>query len=358
MYLLGRDLLILICLAKNRNGIIWEMSSLHREILAKKGLPPINEDGNNIATGIIPSTSRGFRRGGMMDVTPLEWNEFFDKKLSLNINNDVFCVYTKGDKGPIFYMLHGGGYSGLTWAALTEELSSQVQCQIVAPDLRGHGDTITTDELDLSTERQMEDIVAIHQNICAGEAIPTFIIGHSMGGALSVHVAASNRIENVVGIAVIDVVEGTAMEALKTMKHFLRSRPQKFGSIGAAVEWCCKSGTAKNSRAARVSMPAQIKKTGDLYTWRIDLSKTEPHWIGWFKGLSKLFLSCRAPKLLVLAGVDRLDTDLIVGQMQGKFQETILPKAGHAVQEDSPEDLADTLASFAIRNRFCHPLHC
>ncbi|MCP9263581.1 PME-1 [Dirofilaria immitis] len=96
----------------------------------------------------------------------------------------------------------------------------------------------------------------------------------------------------------------------------------------------------------------------ELYTWRIDLSKTEPHWIGWFKGLSKLFLSCRAPKLLVLAGVDRLDTDLIVGQMQGKFQETILPKAGHAVQEDSPEDLADTLASFAIRNRFCHPLHC
>ncbi|MCP9263580.1 Protein phosphatase methylesterase 1 [Dirofilaria immitis] len=197
------------------------MSSLHREILAKKDYHQSMKMEITLQPGnIIPSTSRGFRRGGMMDVTPLEWNEFFDKKLSLNINNDVFCVYTKGDKGPIFYMLHGGGYSGLTWAALTEELSSQVQCQIVAPDLRGHGDTITTDELDLSTERQMEDIVAIHQNICAGEAIPTFIIGHSMGGALSVHVAASNRIENVVGIAVIDVVEGTAMEALKTMKHF------------------------------------------------------------------------------------------------------------------------------------------
>lgn len=56
-----------------------------------------------------------------------------------------------------------------------------------------------------------------------------------MGGALSVHVAASNRIENLVGIAVIDVVEGTAMEALKTMKHFLKSRPQKFGSIGGML---------------------------------------------------------------------------------------------------------------------------
>lgn len=44
--------------------------------------------------------------------------------------------------------------------------------------------------------------------------------------------------------------------------------------------------------------------------------------------------------------------------MQGKFQETILPKAGHAVQEDSPEDLADTLASFAIRNRICRSVNC
>lgn len=59
-----------------------------------------------------------------MDVTPLEWDEFFDKKLSLNINSDVFCVYTKGNTGPIFYMLHGGGYSGLTWATLTVSFRS------------------------------------------------------------------------------------------------------------------------------------------------------------------------------------------------------------------------------------------
>lgn len=53
-----------------------------------------------------------------------------------------------------------------------------------------------------------------------------------MGGALAVHAVASGRIDKTVGIAVIDVVEGTAMEALNTMEHFLRSRPQKFGSVG------------------------------------------------------------------------------------------------------------------------------
>lgn len=43
-----------------------------------------------------------------------------------------------------------------------------------------------------------------------------------------------------------------------------------------------------------------------------------------------------------------------MAQMQGKFQNTILPKVGHAVQEDSPDQLADVLANFAIRFQFAN----
>ena len=38
-----------------------------------------------------------------------------------------------------------------------------------------------------------------------------------MGGALAVHVVAMNEIPNVVGLVVIDVVEGSAMDALSGM---------------------------------------------------------------------------------------------------------------------------------------------
>ena len=62
-----------------------------------------------------------------------------------------------------------------------------------------------------------------------------------------------------------------------------------------------------------VCLPAQ-----QLYTWRIDLTATEPHWQGWFRGLSPLFLDAPAPKVLLLAGIDRLDRELAVGQMQGQ----------------------------------------
>ena len=92
------------------------------------------------------------------------------------------------------------------------------------------------------------------------------------------------------------------------------------------------------------------------YTWRVDLCKSEPHWKSWFEGLSSKFLSVSASKLLVLAGVDRLDKDLTVGQMQGKFQMQILPQAGHAVHEDVPDKVSNILSTFLVRNKFARPL--
>ena len=86
-------------------------------------------------------------------------------------------------------------------------------------------------------------------SIAGDTSPPVIIVGHSMGGALAVHTALLNEsysnygetgiqnnvkacIQNLVGVCVIDVVEGTAMEALSSMQSFLRSRPRTFPSIG------------------------------------------------------------------------------------------------------------------------------
>ncbi|MCO5595781.1 hypothetical protein L7F22_049829 [Adiantum nelumboides] len=66
------------------------------------------------------------------------------------------------------------------------------------------------------------------------------------------------------------------------------------------------------------------------YTWLTRLEDTEAHWQGWYKGLSDLFLSSPVPKILVLAGTERLDRSLTIGQMQGKFQMVVLRNTGHA----------------------------
>ncbi len=76
--------------------------------------------------------------------------------------------------------------------------------------------------------------------------------------------------------------------------------------------------------------------------------KTPP---GVLKPILFTFISVPVPKLLMLAGVDRLDRDLTVGQMQGKFQMIVLPKVGHALHEDSPLKVAEAVATFCTRNK-------
>ncbi len=66
--------------------------------------------------------------------------------------------------------------------------------------------------------------------------------------------------------------------------------------------------------------------------------------------MSIKFLSARCAKLLILAGTDRLDKELMIGQMQGKFQLVVIPEAGHFVQEDVPEKTAEIAVEFFRRN--------
>lgn len=84
-----------------------------------------------------------------------------------------------------------------------------------------------------------------------------------------------------------------------------------------------RSRTIRNSASARASVPSLIYEEGHPadpsrpWVWRTNLSATKPFWENWFIGLSKKFLDARGGKLLLLAGTDRLDKELMIGQMQG-----------------------------------------
>merc|ERR1712008_412957 len=64
------------------------------------------------------------------------------------------------------------------------------------------------------------------------------------------------------------------------------------------------------------------------YAWRIDLAQTETHWTGWFTNLSSKFLSVPATKMLILAGIDRLDRDLTVDKCRANVKCKFYRKPG------------------------------
>lgn len=124
------------------------------------------------------------------------------------------------------------------------------------------------------------------------------------------------------------------MDAIQSMQTYLSTRPGGFASIQAGIEWHVRTRTLRNSESARASVPALLvyneeADTARPWRWRTNLAITQPFWEDWFAGLSKKFLEARGGKLLLLAGTDRLDTELTIGQMQGKLSIGVFQERDH-----------------------------
>ena len=66
----------------------------------------------------------------------------------------------------------------------------------------------------------------------------------------------------------------------------------------------------------------------------------------WFENLTNSFLSIKMPKLLLLAASERMDKELMIAQMQGKFKLSVIKNVGHIVQEDNPKKTAEVINDF------------
>ncbi|KAG4987403.1 hypothetical protein JHK85_030386 [Glycine max] len=341
------------------------MASLPEDIITDEHLQQQTQPASASAFASVPQ--RPPTKSSSEKYAPLDWSVYFDKEDDVAIpeSNDELRV-------PL--------YSVYTVVVI---LASKIKekARVVAMDLRGHGKSLTEDDLDLSVETMCNDVLAVikelysdsppaiilvgHRRDCANVLISLYVIGElqfnasifcitvSMGGSIAVHVAARRSLSALAGLVVVDVVEGTAMASLIHMQKILSSRMQHFSSIEKAIEWSVRGGSLRNIDSARVSIPATLKydHSKKCYLYRTELEKTEQYWKGWYEGLSDKFLSCPVPKLLLLAGTDRLDRSLTIGQMQGKFQMVVVRHTGHAIQEDVPDEFATLIVNFISRNR-------
>ncbi|KAJ5630124.1 hypothetical protein N7528_003781, partial [Penicillium herquei] len=341
---------------------------------------------------LIPSPTRHLfaRTKHTQSSKSCPWTDFFEQELFLPQESDnlhiLHHVYLTSPKnsGPLFVMHHGAGSSGLSFATCADEIRKILpKAGILSIDARGHGRTTTTTrkteqetpstataaqieandqvQLDLTLGTLSKDVVHVirqTQDRMKWDKLPDILlVGHSLGGAVITDVAKNGELgPKLLAYAVLDVVEGSAMDALQSMEKYLSTRPTRFPSLEAGIEWHTRSRTIRNTHSARASVPSLIyEETSPTdpsrpWVWRTNLSETKPFWENWFIGLSKKFLEARGGKLLLLAGTDRLDKELMIGQMQGKYQLQVFPEAGHFVQEDQPTKTAQVLADFYKRN--------
>jgi pimeloyl-ACP methyl ester carboxylesterase len=232
---------------------------------------------------------------------PSHWNEFFD---SVDKIDDKIPVYHAGTSGHVYLCLHGAGHSALSFALLARTMKqAPYNSTVVAFDFRGHGDHYCDKEAEATLTVENLIIETIRAIKYCFEKYPDqsiLLVGHSMGGAIAtktINQIMTDNVEddwckNVKGLCIIDVVEGSAMDALPFMESIVTNRPAQFTSLQSVIKYGLSSGTVRDIQSAKVSMPAQVvegtdPKTGrTIWVWRTDLLASKQYWVEWFKDLT------------------------------------------------------------------------
>ena len=233
--------------------------------------------------------------------SPLSTDDYFDTLRDIRTPTGTVRVYETNPNSTlaVVVLVHGGGHTGLTYALTAKkirEIDSLVG--VLSYDLRGHGMCRDDDDDDddvgfallyfissfasfvelstgsrrglsklassirkpsklisarfpgktellpkenLSLNTLTSDLVTLIESLYPSTktAPPLVLIGHSLGGSIIAN--ACPRIMEigykVLGVGVLDVVEGTAVESLAFMKGVLRKRPRRFGRIEEAIHW-------------------------------------------------------------------------------------------------------------------------
>lgn len=300
-------------------------------------------------------------------VVPSAGDYFEVNEVYQNEAGDEFNTYytpPTDNESPIFIFHHGAGSSAMTFALLCKAIRAEMQktqgedqkvAGLFTFDARGHGQTkIKSNPENYSLKAFTDDFIFIINHLVNEKRISNtlFLFGHSLGGSILTNALGQLKEFDIKGLGMFDIVEDTAIHALDSMGTYLENLPKSFVTISDAINWHLKCNYLRNRESAIVSVPSYFYRDDDTssYKWIADLNKTKDYWHDWFIGLSKNFVNATTSKLLILAGTDNLDKELMIGQMQGKYQLVVFQDSGHFIQEDAPTKTALTIIDFWKRN--------
>jgi pimeloyl-ACP methyl ester carboxylesterase len=105
-----------------------------------------------------------------------------DPTLIASTDGVQIALHDLGGNGPQLLLTHATGFCGRVWEPVAAVLADHFHCW--APDLRGHGDAITPDDLDMSWTGFADDVTSAVEHLAATPSgAPSVAAGHSKGGA-------------------------------------------------------------------------------------------------------------------------------------------------------------------------------
>lgn len=253
-------------------------------------------------------------------------------------------------------LLHGLGSQAHTWDTFGNEITSSFR--VVAPDLRGHGESGHSEE-GYASARFIGDVKALARSI----NLPSFdLIGHSLGALIAIEFAAEHP--GLVNRLVLeDGGPGMDTDAARGGSIGNFTRPLAFDTLKSAGSWLQaqnpRLGTRSDEEMEQMVKHRMKENWAGRWIFRHD---PELYWIvddalGWSKEGSKQVwerLASISCPTLVLRGEE---SDLLSSEAAGQITAAIpnatlveIPGAGHSIHSDAPDLFREAVLGFLEEN--------
>lgn len=274
------------------------------------------------------------------DLTPPEHREVLIPRMRLHY------LDWGGPRHPTVVLLHGGGLNAHTWDLCA--LALRTRWHVIAPDLRGHGDSEWSPEVDYRIETLAEDLVGLLERTGIAEFV---LVGMSMGGLTSLRLAIDGH-PGLRGLVLVDISPSIRVEGARQVQRFMQDT-HEFGSIDELIDRAVEFNDRRSREFLRRSLLNNLRQRPDgRWVWKydarhhttVDLDRlTYQHARMWDH-----VDDVRVPTLVVRGNRSRvLDRAAFEGLLKAiPNAEGVEVDAGHTVQGDNPKALVEAVAAF------------
>ena len=259
------------------------------------------------------------------------------------------------EDAPPLILIHGGRDHCRSWDAIAQAL--QPHFHVLAPDLRGHGDSDWTKGGSYALTEYVYDLTRLVESVAAREVT---IIGHSMGGMVGLIFSGSfpDKVSTLVVLDGVTVLPDTkrlpAHERIAKwvgqLDNLHARAPRRYRTIDEAAAQM-RIHNKRLSRELALHLATHgVRQNGDgTYSWKFDPYQRAmaPQRL-WPEDHVALWSRITCPTLLLHAGESFLGGSRAAG-LAGYFQQArceTIQGAGHWLQHDKPDDVLCSIRKF------------
>lgn len=277
-------------------------------------------------------------------------HNFFSQRLRLH-----YVDYGR-EGAPLVVLVHGGRDHARSWDAVAAVLRDRYH--IVAPDLRGHGDSAWA----IGSQYAMPDyLLDLHQLLRHLGETPVRLVGHSLGGAIVLqytglypervcHVAAIEGLGPPPSMTIDKPVEERLAEWIETMEQLATRQPRRYASIEQAEARMREANSRLSPElVSQLTRQGLVRMEDGTYTWKFDnyVRAWGPNRYD-RDAVERLWARIRCPALLIRGSKSWAENPVEDGRAShfrnARYLE--VDGAGHWVHHDRPALFMQELSNF------------